>query len=467
MSEPPGKYHMYKWFSCLDILSSSFVQVEGVIDYLEQSMQATIRFVEAEHDYGASAAEESQRPPVSHSASPDEAASAIGYFAANVCTTAEAAAPIARRSDVAHASARLLMLCNKAAFYDASLHLAEFIRNITFYDRVSILPDFDTPEAGGSAFLALPPEVILRPVIPMMLSPAPETAAAAAGAVGNLMRIPRARAYACKSCADEGLVLLLGSQNVNVVKAAAGALVNLACDCAGCIKLAELGVGSALAEALITSLGRAMADLDAHAAAYQTARSHRVRDAKRRDLVADGVKECEELLQLLCCLLKWHVGAERSSQLQHSTAGGATGLSQAPAPEGSAGITSGAEAKSDCGADDGGRAKSDDALVPAGVCSVEEYDLGEAFWQEASAVLHWLETFARMVDEWEQGGEVLYKAKEALGGLMEDADDQACDAASSGGQLDCQFNCGNQKQSDGLERTVFRAKAHMAVSSSS
>lgn len=449
------------------MLSSSCLQVDGVIEYLEQSMQATIRFVEAEHDYGSSATADRLRHHVSDSATPDEAASAIGYFAANVCTTAEAAAPIARRSDVAHASACLLMLCNKAAFYDASLHLAEFIRNITFYDRVSILPDFETPEAGGSAFLSLPPEVILRPVIPMMLSPAPETAAAAAGAVGNLLRIPRARAYACKSCADEGLVLLLSSQNMNVVKAAAGALVNLACDCAGCIKLAELGVGSALAEALITSLGRSMADLDAHTPAYQSARCHRTRDTKRRDLVADGVKECEELLQLLCCLLKWHVGAERSSWPQHSNTLGTAGLSEEPATEGGSGVASDAEAKSDDGADGGGRATSDDARVSACVSTAEEYDLGEAFWQEASTVLHWLETFAHMVDEWEQGGEVLYKAKEALGGLMEDAEEQECDAASSAGRTASQLNCGSQKQGDGLQRAMFPAKAHVAVSSSS
>lgn len=441
-------------------LSSGRVQVEGVIDYLEQSMQATIRFVEADYDYGLRAPDENHRTPMPDSATPDEAASAIGYFAANVCTTAEAAAPIARRKDIAHASARLLMLCNKAAFYDASSHLAEFIRNITFYDHVSVLPDFDTPEAGGSAFLSLPPEVILRPVIPMMLSPAPDTAAAAAGAVGNLMRIPRAREYACKSCADEGLVLLLGSQNVSVVRAAAGALVNLACDCAGCIKLAELGVGSAVAEALISSLGLAMADVESHTAACHTVCNHRVRKKKQRDLIVEGVKECEELLQLLCCLLKWHVGADRSSRPQEGSPGAAVqGLETAS--------MAGPEGKTGCATDTGRRHQADDGAVSADEISACEYDLGEAFWQEASAVLHWLETFARMVDECEQGGQVLYKAKEALSVLMEDVDDREGDAVQTADKSDGHLSCSSQKQGDGLEKSMFPTKASVAVSSSS
>lgn len=394
--------------------SADCIQVEGVVDYLGKSMEATIKFAEIQDGIIPHAHEDSRLRQMSAAATPDAAASAVGYFAANVCTTAEAAAPIARRSDIAHASARLLMLCNKAAFYDASLHLVEFMRNITFYDRVSVLPDFDNPEAGGSAFLSLAPEVILRPVIPMMLSPAPDTAAAAAGAVGNLMRIPRAREYACNSCADEGLVLLLGSQNSCVVKAAAGALINLACDCSGCVKLADLSVGTAVAEALVNGLGRAKVELDAYTDLYKG----RVRPAKRREILADGLKDCEELLQLLCSLLKWHIGTDRSKRGQDSRSG-----------EPGADCADTAASSCDTGVCRGGgmdeTACGDvSAHVPTSTHTAEEYDLGEPFWQEASTVLHWLEIFISLIDEWEPGGEVLHKAREALAGLMEDIDDE-------------------------------------------
>eukprot|EP00892_Ulva_mutabilis_P005227 jgi/Ulvmu1/3076/UM015_0116.1 len=437
--------------------ATSFTMVDGVIDYLAQSMKATIDCVDAEHSRTHNVSEARKSSAMSDAATPDAAAAAIGYFAANICTTAEAATPIARRSDIANASARLLMLCNKAAFYDASLHLVEFMRNITFYDRVSVLPDLDTPEAGGSAFLSLAPEVILRPVIPMMLSPAQDTAAAAAGAVGNMMRIPRAREYACRSCADEGLVLLLGSQTVNVVKAAAGALVNLACSCNGCAKLADLGVGAAVAEALVNGLGRAMAELDAYTNVSPNVRSRRVREMRRRELLEDGLKDCEELLQLLCCLLKWHVGSEctrcgpdSSSKEAEGDYADQTETVQSSKMGDVAEVTS----------------EGDAEKMPSGVCTAEEYDLGEAFWREASALLQWLETFACMIDESEPRGEVLYKAKDALAGLMEDDVDSDGDVAASGERTTCQqvkVRC----SSKGVEAGIAPASTSVALSSPS
>ena len=338
------------------------------------------------------------------SASPHHTVEAVMHLAANLCTAEESSAPIARAQSFAAATVRLLELLDPDSHAEAVMFTTEFLRNVTCYTQVSVMPDWECPEAGGSSFLALPPTPILERLRPLLFVSSPDTIGAAVAALGNLVRVPDKRSYVQDENMDKLLVDLLVHSHCSVMRAAAGALVNLANSPQSCLRLASFNVGRPLVRVLLLSLSEFMCGGVARARLDHGSKGQELCAAVRKQTALSALSNCKELLQLLCALLKQHLGrdAHRSEKL--------SGRSAAPG---------------DSSTDRSGRNSSDSSISSA--LEVEnECELGEDFWQDANQLLCCLESIAEVVDASESVcAGLVHQASNLLSELMEDGSSDA------------------------------------------
>lgn len=351
---------------------------------------------------------------------PQHPTEAVMHLAANLCTVEESSAPIARTQCLADATARLLELLDPDLHCDAVMFTTEFLRNVTCYTKVSIMPDWECPEAGGSAFLALPPAPLLDQLRPLLFVPAADTISAAVAALGNLVRVPDKQAYVQERDMDKLLVDMLVHPQSAVMRAAAGALVNLASSPRSCVRLTGFNVGRPLVRVLLLSLSEFICG----AAATCSAQGHKgqeISTAMRKQTALAALGDCKELLQLLCALLQYHAGRD-TSQAEHG------GHQSASASVSEHEEDSGTSKSSVCSR------KSDASEAQV------ECELGEDFWQDANQLLCCLESINEVVESSESVcGELVYRAKDLLLELMEE-DSSGADGrpADGSGQVEKQ-----------------------------
>ena len=188
------------------------------------------------------------------------------------------------------------------------------------------------------------------------------------------------------------------------MRAAAGALVNLANSPQSCLRLASFNVGRPLVRVLLLSLSEFMCGGVARARLDHGSKGQELCAAVRKQTALSALSNCKELLQLLCALLKQHLGrdAHRSEKL--------SGRSAAPG---------------DSSTDRSGRNSSDSSISSA--LEVEnECELGEDFWQDANQLLCCLESIAEVVDASESVcAGLVHQASNLLSELMEDGSSDA------------------------------------------
>ena len=243
-----------------------------------------------------------------------ELVSIAARLAASLCTDADAAKPLARSAELAHSVLVILEQLPQAGRDADALALASFVCNVSSYSQVSALPSFDCPEAGGNAFLELPPDPVFRLVTRLAASSHAGAAATAAKMAAHFVRIPGSadHAFACGAAAT--MVGMLASQHIDAATAAADALCNLADDASSCAQLVKADLGATLATALLSATAALQRCEPASQA--QRARSGRVaalplaqvpeqEEADRSDWLASCTGLVHALLQLLVCVLRW------------------------------------------------------------------------------------------------------------------------------------------------------------------
>lgn len=377
------------------------MQVAGVLDFLSKAMLTCVRMMED------TAGTDSQDPgPGVHarqapdSASPHHTVEAVMHLAANLCTTEESSAPIARADSLAAATVRLLELLDPDLHAEAVMFTTAFLRNVTCYTKVSVMPNWECPEAGGSSFLALQPTPIIERLRPLLFVSTPDTIGAAVAALGNLVRVPDKRSYVQDGDMDKLLVDLLVHPQCAVMRAAAGALVNLANSPQSCVRLAGFNVGRPLVRVLLLSLSEYICGGVARARLAQGSKGQELCAAVRKQTALSALSDCKELLQLLCSLLKQHVGRD-VQRLERPF-----GRSAAPGSD-----------EDQCS----GTKNSSDSSISSAFEMENECELGEDFWQDANQLLCCLESITEVVDAAECAcGHLVYRARDLLSELMED-----------------------------------------------
>ena len=150
------------------------MQVDGVLDFLGEAMQECVGMMEKSTGMHSKEAETGTRAKQAPgSASPQHTVEAVMHLAANLCTAEESGAPIARAESFAAATVRLLELLDPDTHAEAVMFSTEFLRNVTCYTQVSVMPNWECPEAGGSSFLALPPTPVLERLRPLLFVSSP------------------------------------------------------------------------------------------------------------------------------------------------------------------------------------------------------------------------------------------------------------------------------------------------------
>jgi hypothetical protein len=393
------------------------VQVDGSLEFLGKAMQACVHMMEASTRGSIAAANstsdacETQSPDM---ASTQHIVEAVMHLAANLCTAEESALPIARDDDLAAATVRLLELLDPDLHAQAVMFTTEFLRNVTCYTQASVMPNWECLEAGGSSFLALPPTPVLERLRPLLFVSSPDTLGAAVAALGNLVRVPNKRSYAQDRDMDKQLVDLLVHPQCSVMRAAAGALVNLANSPQSCVRLAGFNVGRPLVRVLILSLSEFVCGMAPRACLSQGAKGQELCAAVRKQTALSTLSDCKELLQLLCALLKQHVGKEVHSP------GKPCGKSTAAAFN-----SDDAQSSVSC--------TSSDSTISGSLEIENECELGDEFWQDANQLLCCLESIAEVVDAAEcTCGDLVHQARDLLLELMEDDSS----GAGGGGEAD-------------------------------
>lgn len=376
------------------------MQVDGVLDFVGKAMQKCVCMMEESIGASSQAAGASAHAKQAHDSTlPQHTVEAVMHLAANLCTTEESSSPIARAYHLAAATVQLLQMLDPDEHAEAVMFTTEFLRNVTCYTQVSVMPNWECPEAGGSSFLALQPTPILEQLRPLLFVSAPDTISAAVAVLGNLVRVPDKRSHVQDRDMDKLLVDLLVHPQCAVMRAAAGALVNLADSPQSCVRLASFNVGRPLVRVLLLSLSEFICVTATKG--RQGSKGQQICAAVRKQTALSALSHCKELLQLLCALLKQHVGTDARR-------------SERPC----------VRSATHCDSEDdqcSGMRNSLDSSISSAFEMDNECELGEDFWQDANQLLCCLETVTEVVDVSESASAgLVYQAKDLLLELMED-----------------------------------------------
>ena len=245
------------------------------------------------------------------SASLDEAATHAVRWVANLATHEDAGKPIARDSRVAAAVTAIFGCRTAESSEELLLHSAHLVSNVSFYTALFSVEAWDEQEGGGNVLLALPPDAVLRPLVPLLVGDNDDGVAQALRTLGNFCRVPSARDFVRDSRADEALVLLMGSKSAETLRAVAGVLVNVTCTAQASARLAEIGVGRALAGALLSVLPAAT---EAYSRPSEEEEEAQCKSGSQCDASSAEAPLIQRtavvLVQLLVNMLSFHTGSE-------------------------------------------------------------------------------------------------------------------------------------------------------------
>ena len=186
---------------------------------------------------------------------------AASLLAANLCTDAETAPPLARSVPLADLVLDIAAACSLAVHPSIAVSLGSFLANVTSFNSVSALPSPLCPEAGGNAFLEASSERLLPFLVQLLQCGAPGAAEAASKALAHIVRIPDAAEAACTGPALPALITALSASackhsSSETTMKTASALHNLAQFQDGRTHMQQAGAGSAVACALRRTLSQ-------------------------------------------------------------------------------------------------------------------------------------------------------------------------------------------------------------------
>lgn len=356
------------------------MQAGGVSDFVCACMDGALSLHSSTQPSAADA--KLTEPP-----SADELAATTARLAANLCTDETTAGPLARSVPLATSTLALAALHPSHRCPETGLHLLSFLCNVSYFSRVSVLPDLDHPDAGGNAFLALQLPSVLDVLLPALHHDDPDTATVAAKAIAHYARLPCAHERSNALRIAHALLPLLDTSAADLAAAAAGALTNVAGSAAGCVALAAAPVGAPLVQASRHWLAAV------------------IRQAGNRgvgDTVASSVPQvaAAAVLQLMLNLLRWHSGADAAASCARAKG---TITHSDPArkvsalEEASTGLLSGAPGEETA------------AEVGGAWC-----ELGPGFWDHAGSLLLDLQRACALESSDPQHCEVLCAAHDAL-----------------------------------------------------
>ena len=187
---------------------------------------------------------------------------------------------------------------------DSSLSLLRVLQNFTMekheelqLNAVSAVTNLSYYTIDGSRLLSKH-EDLCEALIPVLVFPNSEGMVEASRALGNLSRVPEARATICRVRVDEALLLLLDHASSQVAEGACGALINLAADPQTRELLLEAGAAPKLADLLLTLLSPPVEDGDGNSS-LSSSSAHPSQSTLRSDVGAALL--ATKTLCNLCC----------------------------------------------------------------------------------------------------------------------------------------------------------------------